>query len=112
MITHWFPRGTKTGNIYRNSHWSVRYNDVKLWREEFVCSKIKGKFNRVHFVVFRPRELDKDNFYQGLKPIIDAMKHCGLIEDDRPSKCHITTTQIWGVKPYGVMVGMTKKEKK
>ena len=107
----WIPRQTRTGNDYKG-HWIVCYNDRLVWEQELMttASKEKEPFNRVHIVAFRGLQLDKDNFWSGLKPLIDAMKHRGLIEDDRPSVCHITATLIWGVKPWGVVIGFLRPD--
>lgn len=106
----WIPRQTKSGWKFHN--WRARYAERQVWAEELLAAKRENKFfNRVHIVAFRGRQLDKDNFMAGLKPLIDAMKHRGLIEDDRPSVCHITATLIWGVKPWGVIIGMERKSR-
>ena len=53
------------------------------------------------------RELDKDNAYGGCKPLIDAIKRCGLIIDDNPANVELEVVQVKlakGEKPHTVIV--------
>ena len=47
----------------------------------------------VHIERRAPRELDLDNLYGGVKPILDAMVELGLLVDDRPRWLDLTVTQ-------------------
>lgn len=52
------------------------------------------------------RELDKDNAYGGCKPLIDAIKRCGLIIDDNPANVELEVVQVKlakGEKPHTVI---------
>ena len=53
------------------------------------------------------RELDTDNAYGGCKPLIDAIKRCGLIIDDNPKHCELEVVQVKlakGEKPHTVIM--------
>lgn len=48
---------------------------------------------RVTIVRYGTRLLDQDNLYGGLKPLVDAMKDVGLIEDDTPELLQLQAEQ-------------------
>lgn len=47
----------------------------------------------VHFYLHRVRLLDTDNKYASVKPLLDALRHSGLIRDDRDSDITLAVTQ-------------------
>jgi hypothetical protein len=51
--------------------------------------------------------LDKDGAYGGCKPLIDAVKRCGLIIDDNPKHCDLEVVQVKlakGEQPHTVII--------
>ena len=46
----------------------------------------------------RQRELDRDNLYAGAKVAVDALKHCGVIVDDRREWCELHVVQERGAE--------------
>ena len=50
-------------------------------------------FKKVKIQSNRTRLLDVDNFVGGCKPIVDALKEYGLIEDDSPDKVKVEYEQ-------------------
>jgi hypothetical protein len=57
--------------------------------------KINGaKKRRVEIKAFRARLLDQDNFYGGLKPLLDGLIELELLHDDGPEFLELKAEQI------------------
>lgn len=52
-------------------------------------------------------ELDKDNLYGGLKPVVDAIKEQRLIKDDRPSLLDYTAKQVKILRKENYLPGLS-----
>lgn len=89
-------------NVYDRMHWAKRHRATKqiemLIRSAIVASACKAVqprlpaqgFRWVRLVRYsRQRITDNANLRGGAKGIVDAIKRCGLIEDDKDSLLHV-----------------------
>ena len=60
----------------------------------------------VHVTVVRKKLLDEDNFWGGMKLLIDVLKENSLIYDDCPRWCDLSVHQETG-KEIGTLVEIT-----
>jgi Holliday junction resolvase RusA-like endonuclease len=84
----------KRFNQGQGSHWTVRHREAKKWHTR-VYSKMfltkQGapleplKKASLELVRYSSRSPDFDGLVQSFKPVIDALKKCGVIEDDNMS---------------------------
>jgi len=83
----WIPPSERD---VRRHHWRVEYrNKHKLhWLvkvamlEQNVVPGMDDLKKRASITVYRPRELDDDNFIGGLKSLVDTLKLEGFFKDD------------------------------
>lgn len=102
------PRVPKSPNSLLQRHWRVVQNDKNDWKskvedallEQFVSFSVvrrvaigtRGK-KMVTIAIHSPyQEMDPDNLQSSRKPILDALKHNGLIFDDKREWCESTIT--------------------
>lgn len=80
------PAVPLSDNAWKGRHWSVRAREAKRWRDLVGVARLaagikEGIQGRVVVTLeFRTRR-DPSNL---LKQVLDALVHCGLIEDDSP----------------------------
>ena len=73
----------------RNGHW-IKHNAVRKWIVELANQQVHGDLEtqelkppcKITVRRFSGRTLDRDNFVGGLKPMIDALVHLGIIKND------------------------------
>lgn len=93
---------TPSLNEWQRMHWHTKREVKRDW--EMVCkvSQIKQLPNgipnatskcRIKLIRNGPRELDTDNLYGGVKPLLDAIKARGWIVDDAPKWMDLTVEQ-------------------
>lgn len=105
MVILEIPVATPSLNETSQAHWIAGYRLKKRWkklvRDAFYQSRANSPGSthdappcaRVHIVRYGKKRLDYDNFIGGLKPLIDALKLCALIQDDDVSHVHIDAHQ-------------------
>ena len=88
----------------RRGHWAKAAREKKLWRVRAHViahdARAKKGWNkpadeeraRVEIVLYRVRELDHDNAYSSVKPILDGLQDA-LIFSDAPSYCELRVRQ-------------------
>lgn len=75
-------------NLNGRQHWRAKNTENQKWiNTVMMLAKSKRpptplKRARLIFTRFASRLCDADNFLGSLKPIIDGLKHSGIIEDD------------------------------
>lgn len=94
--------------IYR--HWRSYYHLKKDWYTrlwiaalEAKCGKPRLPKAKVTIERYSRGTLDEDNFRGGLKPVIDGLKSCGLIEDDSHDHITVDASQHRG-RPYRTVI--------
>lgn len=63
--------------------------------------KQRGKI-KLGIAIYHPRMFDKDNMYRSVKPLVDAIKNLGWIEDDSEELLDLEVLQFRG--NYDVLV--------
>lgn len=112
---------TPSGNTLLRMHWSKRSKLNKYWRhqvwERLVLElrpwihREPGCKMRVTITRIATRTLDKDNLYAGVKPLVDALKHNRLIDDDSPEHVELEVLQeIARGKPERTVITLEKIE--
>ena len=92
-------RPTPSGNAIRHKHWRATYNEQKWWARQLsllvIAHKIPAATGKRNVTIGRigKRNLDIDNLYAGLKPVLDAMRQAGLIRDDDEAHLGLTAFQ-------------------
>lgn len=107
-------RATPSLNAFSNPGWTARFAYAKLrsaWRlaiqealvDARVAERVPLRWPRppkqlvtVEVIRYRVKgrsELDVDNLYGGLKPVLDALKFHELIDDDNPACITLTARQ-------------------
>lgn len=89
-------------NLNQPMHWAVR----RKWKEAFeqmiwglfVASrkeygKLPWKGAKIEFNFNLCRELDYDNAWTSIKPLLDGIKKCEIIEDDSPKFVELSLKQ-------------------
>jgi Holliday junction resolvase RusA-like endonuclease len=85
------PKKIESQNKFQYSHW-IKYKRHKDTWFRAVWDAITDEQRdshgdqkkRVEVVSYRTRLLDRGNLVGGAKPVLDALKHFGLIRDDSP----------------------------
>jgi Holliday junction resolvase RusA-like endonuclease len=78
----------KLPNSLLGAHWTVRAGHAKSWHRKVEKAIIGAKpakplaRARVTLVRSSPRPPDFDGLVGSFKPVLDALKHLGVIEDD------------------------------
>ena len=102
-------------NITSKMHWTIRKRWTDAWKEE-VCNQwlvVKNQYKEItkalqflnceiQFFVFTNRQMDDDNLFGSLKPVVDGLKEpsktgemcCGIIKDDAPPQCRIAKPEV------------------
>ncbi len=100
------PRVTKSLNIWQRMSWRARQREQRDWdwlvRAETAALTAQTHWEprgRIAVSIERhgPRRLDTDNLWASVKPLVDALKHCGLIQDDTDTAIDLTVTQAHGI---------------
>lgn len=91
MITLTLPHATPSQNVYQRYHWHRQHKLLNSYRMLIRAGLNKlGLFgaappeHRVSVTIRRycAGHLDRGNFIGGCKPLLDALKHEGVIRDD------------------------------
>lgn len=95
-------------NRLLRSHWSFKQQQLTAWHTILYvaldATKIQEKKAlmakaqlatrmRLDIEVHHSRLFDHDNLVGSVKPLVDAVKHLGLIYDDRPAFLELKVTQ-------------------
>lgn len=103
MIILDIPRATPSLNATHHMHWRVAFRQKKLWQQEIHYARLRagyrllGPYPRAKVTIERyGRALDPDNFVGGLKPIIDSLRHEGLIAEDTAEHLELVPRQFKG----------------
>jgi Holliday junction resolvase RusA-like endonuclease len=103
VITLEIPRVPSSPNMLRSKHWRVRYRETKLWREEIGYAVLQIKpslapIPKAKVAIERRSKgiMDTDNLYGCVKPVIDGLRHAGVLVDDSPDHIELTVTQSRG----------------
>lgn len=81
----------KMPNQLLGAHWRIRSGEARKWKK-LVWATIANKRPKeplakalVTLTRYSSMEPDRDGLRGSFKPILDALVHCGVIEDDKPS---------------------------
>lgn len=100
------PRATPSLNAQNSKSWRARHRDQKDWdwlvRAETARLVMQTRWEpmgRVGVAItrFGKRRLDRDNLWAGVKPLVDALRHCQLIQDDTDTDIDLTVEQAHGI---------------
>ncbi len=94
MIELVLPEATPSLNVWQRMHWAVRKREQHKWAMivygalliagwSRISARAFGK-RRLTIERFGVRALDPDNACGGAKPVIDELRHLGLLLDDTP----------------------------
>lgn len=99
MITLEIPRIPESPNNFLGFHWRHRDRNSKLWQMEIHYALMGRRppqpYERakVHIDRRSRGELDKDNLYGCVKPVIDALRYSKVLVDDSPKHLELDVTQ-------------------
>ena len=100
MITLEIPRIPESPNDLRRFHWRHRHRHDKLWKDEVWYAVLQAKpfhapLAKVKVSIDRRSRgrLDPDNLVSSMKPVIDALRHAGVIRNDTPDHIELVVTQ-------------------
>lgn len=103
MITLEIPRIPESPNDLRRFHWRHRYRHDQLWKDEVRYAVLQSKPLNIPFakakisIDRRSRgRLDPDNLVSAMKPVIDALRHAGVIQNDTTDHIELHITQSSG----------------
>jgi hypothetical protein len=103
MISLVIPRAPPSLNQTLRMHWSERRRLKQLWIKEIWVAAFEAKIrseprmkSKVEIDRRSPKLLDEDNCYGAIKVVLDALKDCGLIEDDSPEHIELRVSQSRG----------------
>lgn len=95
-----FPRVTPSNNKLIRMHYRKRkvlretFGKELMAAEDWRIPEVKQEQRRkVKIISFREKLLDKDNFYGGLKPLLDALIDRRKIYDDSPKYLELESEQ-------------------
>lgn len=98
------PRVPSSPNYLRGKHWRVRWRESKLWNEEVGLAILQAKhreppYQRAQVTINRRSrgQLDDDNLWGSVKPVIDALRHAAILVNDSPDHIKLTVTQSRGI---------------
>ncbi len=78
-------------NEGQGSHWTVRHRESQKWHKRLLGKMILSRQSpplkplkkaTLTLVRYSARAPDYDGLVQSLKPVVDALKKCAIIEDD------------------------------
>src|ERR1700745_363750 len=107
MLTLVIPDAPPSLNRLLRMHWRARERLQDRWTHE-IWAALRGNEGlgkgpvepllRAQVTIERrsPRELDTDNCYASMKPVVDSLKVLKLITDDNPEHLTLTVTQSRG----------------
>ena len=95
-------------NFLNMKHWAVRSSWKKAWEEEVWVTwlQIKQAWQKVNkkklpfqkatlqIIVYCIRPQDEDNMIAACKPLIDGIRYCGIIYDDKPENLTVKSPQF------------------
>jgi Holliday junction resolvase RusA-like endonuclease len=101
MIKLEIPRIPHTPNTILRAHWRHQRRNQKLWDQEvWVALAQTGQkplmpYARARVVIDRRSRgrLDPDNLVGSMKPVIDALRHACVIENDTADHIELVVTQ-------------------
>lgn len=99
MITLEIPRIPASPNEMRRFHWRHRYRHDQIWKQEIGYAVVSKRpavpFPRAKVTIDRRSRgsLDPDNLVSSMKPVIDALRHSRIIENDTADHIQLTVTQ-------------------
>lgn len=93
-------------NYFRGKHWRHRHRDSKMWNQEIYYAVHQARvhhdapYEKVKVVIERRSrgELDPDNLYGSVKPVIDALRYAHVLVDDSPAHLELEVTQSYSHK--------------
>ena len=97
---HWiFDRMPATLNQTLRWHWMKRHKYNEGWFYHLLSEAGKCPFEptgvtKLRIEVYRSRFQDKDNMYGSVKPLVDAVKKLGWLEDDDPGHVDLKVEEI------------------
>lgn len=103
IIINALPKITSNGS---HGHWASRLRERKKWHkwvaDEIGFNRPKKPLQacRIECVRYSAKEPDFDNLAASFKPVIDGLKNCGVIEDDK-SSCVVERVYRWAKAPMG-----------
>jgi len=103
MITLEIPRVPASPNNFIGKHWRFRHRNSQVWQQEVNVALLEaGYTKRVPFQKARitidrrgRRELDPDNLYGCVKPVLDALRYAHVLVDDSPAHLELEVTQSY-----------------
>jgi Holliday junction resolvase RusA-like endonuclease len=100
MLTLEIPRIPESPNDLRRFHWRHRHRHDKLWKDEIRYAVLQSRPRDIPFARARVSierrsvgRLDPDNLVSAMKPVIDALRHAGVIENDTDAHIELVVTQ-------------------
>ena len=112
------PNVPPSGNELRRKYRTLfAYRDLRMKWEKDLTFSTKGADETIAFKkqaangaklavtirVYRRRELDRDNFVGGAKPVVDALVNIGYLRNDSPDRVTVTYLQASPFKPRTVI---------
>lgn len=101
------PRAPASPNEFLGFHWRHRKRNSDLWQKEIRVALaaqqyfgIQKPLNRAHVAIERRSrgQMDPDNLYGAVKPVIDALRYAGILLDDSPDHLELAVTQVRSFK--------------
>lgn len=87
------PSLNKVKRMHFHAYRKLREQYENILRSRMTDIDVAYGLRRVDIIRFGSRELDHDNLVGGCKPLVDALKRCGLIVDDSPRHVRINYEQ-------------------
>jgi hypothetical protein len=108
------PRAPPSLNQTLRMHWIERRRLQRLWVKEIWVAAFEAQIKtpptlkaKVSIERRGPKLLDPDNAVGATKIVIDALKDCGLIEDDSPDHIELSVSQVKGTPQTTITVEET-----
>lgn len=107
MITLTIPELSPSLNkTLRLGHWSQHHKHRRHWAMLVLVAKSEARIwavpllKRAKVIIERRggRVMDQDNLVGGAKAIVDSLKDCGFIVDDKPKNVELDVRQYPGGK--------------
>lgn len=82
-------------------HWRFRHRNTQLWRNEVYYAVVQSSerpsapYPKATVSIDRRSIgiLDEDNLVASMKPVIDGLRHAGVLLDDSPAHMKLSVTQ-------------------
>lgn len=114
MITLEIPRIPESPNNFLGFHWRHRQRNSDLWQKEIHYALLavgesphhRQPFERakVHIDRRSRGELDTDNLYGCVKPVVDALRYSNVLVDDNPQHLELVVTQQRSMLPPRTLI--------